>query len=167
MSKLEVRIDGQSFEVEMALMPQCGMECRVTVNGREVPVIVPDLAEPGSALEWMIIDGRPYEIIFDNDLQWLKAYSGLHRVAIHDQEAKVSRPVSGDGRIKAPIPGLISRVLVQIGQTVKANQPLFVLEAMKMENEIRAPFEGTIRSLSVAAGHTVAQNDVLAELAAG
>ncbi len=166
MAKLEVRIDGQSFEVEMALTPQCGTECMVIVNGREVPVILPDLAEPGSGLEWMIIDGRPYEITFDNDLQWLKAYSGLHRVFIHDQETKVSRPVSGDGRIKAPIPGLISRVLVQIGQKVKANQPLFVLEAMKMENEIRAPFEGIIGSLSVAAGETVAQNDVLAEVAA-
>ncbi len=167
MSKLEVTIDGQPFEIEMALSPQCGTECTVVVNGKEIPVIVPDLTEPGAALEWMIIDGRPYEFTFDKELQWLKSYSGLHRVAIHDQETKVSRPVSSDGRIKAPIPGLITRILVQKGQEVEANQTLFILEAMKMENEIRAPFDGVVRSLAVTTGQTVAQNDVLAELSAG
>lgn len=166
MSKLAVTIDGQVFEIEMALTPQCGAECTVIVNGREIPVIVPDLPEQSSALEWMIIDGRPYELTFDEELQWLKAYSGLHRVEIHDQEARVRRPVSGDGRIKAPIPGLVTRILVQEGQEVEANQTLFILEAMKMENEIRAPFDGMVRSLPVTLGKMVAQNDVLAELSA-
>ena len=166
MSKLEVTIDGRLFEIEMALTPQCGTECTVIVNGREIPVIVPDLPEVSAPLEWMIIGGRPYELTFDKELQWVKAYSGLHRVEILDQEAKVQRPVSGDGRIKAPIPGLISRILVSKGQMVKANQALFVLEAMKMENEIHAPFDGVVKSLPVATGQTVAQNDVLAELSA-
>jgi biotin carboxyl carrier protein len=88
-------------------------------------------------------------------------------VQIHDQETRVRRTVSGDGRIKAPIPGLITRILVREGQAVKANQTLFMLEAMKMENEIRAPFDGMIRSLSVIPGQTVAQNDVLAVLSTG
>ena len=164
MSKLTVTVDNQIFEIEMALTPQCGQECVVVVNGREVPVILPDLPESGAALEWMIIDGRPYELTFDKDLQWLKDCSGLHKVEILDQEAKAWRPASGDGRIKAPIPGLISRILVAEGENVQANQTLFILEAMKMENEIRAPFDGTIRSVSVTPGQTVAQNDVLATL---
>ena len=166
MSKLAVTIDGQTFKIEMALTPQCGAECTVIVNGREIPVIVPDLPEQSSVLEWMIINGRPYELTFDEELQWLKAYSGLHRVQIHDQKARVKRPASGDGRIKAPIPGLITRILVREGQEVKANQTLFILEAMKMENEIRAPFDGMVRSLAARSGQTVAQNDVLAELSA-
>jgi hypothetical protein len=65
MSKLAITIDGQTFEIEMALTPQCGTECTVIVNGREIPVIIPDLPEQNSALEWMIIDGRPYEITFE------------------------------------------------------------------------------------------------------
>ena len=91
MSKLAITIDGQTFKIEMALTPQCGAECTVIVNGREIPVIVPNLPEQNSGLEWMIIDGRPYEFTFDKELQWLKAYSGLHRVQIHDQEAKAGR----------------------------------------------------------------------------
>ena len=73
-------------------------------------------------------------------------------------------PASGDGRVKAPIPGLISRVLVEPGATVSAGQPLVVLEAMKMENEIRAPFDGVVSALSVSVGQTVLGNQVLAEV---
>ncbi len=164
MSKLTVTIDGQPFDVGVALTPKCGTECLVMINGSAVPIVIPDLADPGSALEWIIVDGRTYELTVDKDLQWLKAYSGLHRVEIHDSEATMMRPVSGDGRIKAPIPGLISRVLVEAGQKVKANQALFILEAMKMENELRAPFDGIVKSLSVEQGQSVAQNDVLLRL---
>jgi biotin carboxyl carrier protein len=166
MSQLRVTIDGQPFEVELALTPQCGQVCRATVNGREVTVTLPDLGEPGTALEWMIIDGRPYELSFDQELNWVKDYSGLHRVAIEDQQAKASRPAGGDGRIKAPIPGLIARVLVGEGAQVAMDQTLFILEAMKMENEIRAPFDGVVRAMAVQAGQTVAQDDVLLTIAA-
>ena len=164
MSQLTVTVDNRKFEIELALSPQCGQECMVVVDGREIPVTLPDLHESAAALEWMIIGGRPYELTVDKDLRWLKDYCGLHKIEILDQEAKTRRPVSGDGRIKAPIPGLISRVLVAEGEKAQANQTLFILEAMKMENEIRAPFDGTIRSVSVTPGQTVAQNDVLATL---
>ena len=166
MSKLAVVIDGHKYDIELTLSPQCGSECTLTVNGKEVPVIVPDLSDPSSALEWMIIDERPYELTVDENLHWVKAYSGLHRVQILDSEAKVARPTSGDGRVKAPIPGLITRILAEEGDRVHAEQTLFVLEAMKMENEIRAPFDGVVKSLSVSTNQVVAQNDVLAEIIA-
>jgi biotin carboxyl carrier protein len=114
----------------------------------------------------MIIDERPYELTVVEKLHWVKAYSGLHRVQILDSEAKVARPTSGDGRVKAPIPGLITRILAEEGDRVHAEQTLFVLEAMKMENEIRAPFDGVVKSLSVSTNQVVAQNDVLAEIIA-
>ena len=166
MSQLSVTIDGQQFEVEIALTPQCEEECRATDNGREVSVMLPDLAEPETVLDWMIIDGRPYELAFDQELNWVKDASGLHRVKIEDQQVKASRPAGGDGRFKAPIPGLISRVLVSEGVQVAAEQTLFILEAMMMETEIRAPFDGVVRALAVKAGQTVAQDDVLLTIAA-
>ena len=109
MSKLSVTIDGNQYVVEVMLTPQCSSECVLTIDGKAVPVIVPDLADPSSELGWIIIDERPYELTFDEDLHWLKGFSRLHRVQIHDQEAKVLRPVSGDGRVEAPITGLTSR----------------------------------------------------------
>ena len=114
--------------------------------------------------EWLIVNGWPYEIGFDAGLQWLKAYDGLHIVEIQDLNQRVTRPRSGDGRVKAPIPGLISRILIEPGATVTAGQPLIILEAMKMENEIRAPFDGVVVSVSATVGQTVLRNQMLAEV---
>ncbi len=164
MSKLVVTVDGQQFEVEMMLATDCAQGCMLMVNGEEIHIVVPESHTPGPAVEWMIINGRPYELTVDENLQWLRAFSGLHAVEIQDREARVARPRSGDGRIKAPIPGLVTRVLVEKGEKVSADQPLIVLEAMKMENEIRAPFEGIVRSLAVSPGDTVLRNTVLAEI---
>ena len=65
------------------------------------------------------------------------------------------------------IPGLITRVLVEVGDQVEAGQPLLVLEAMKMENEIRSPRAGTIKSIPVAVGDRVNSGDVLVEFDEG
>ena len=76
----------------------------------------------------------------------------------------MARPVSGDGRVKAPIPGLIAQVLVTPGQVVEAGQTLLVLEAMKMENEIRSPRTGTVRQIKIQPGQTVTLAELLIEI---
>ncbi|KPM31669.1 Biotin carboxyl carrier protein of methylmalonyl-CoA decarboxylase [Croceitalea dokdonensis DOKDO 023] len=63
--------------------------------------------------------------------------------------------------IDAPMPGLILEVLVKVGQEVKENDPLLILEAMKMENVINSPRDGVIQSISVNQGDTVEKNHTL------
>ena len=164
MSKIEVKIDDHCFEVELTMSPQCGGICSAEVNGETVQLVIPDLDGSPDEMEWVVIDDRPYELTLSENLNWIKAYSGLHKLDIQDMDAAVTRPHSGDGRIKAPIPGLITRILVQPGDKVKADQTLLVLEAMKMENEVRAPFDGVVRSIQATPGQTVLRNDVLAEV---
>ncbi len=65
--------------------------------------------------------------------------------------------------IKAPMPGLILEINVKEGTKVKENDPLLILEAMKMENVINSPREGTIKSISVNKGETVDKNALLIE----
>ena len=115
-------------------------------------------------MAWMVVGKRPYELVFDHDLHWIKAYGGMHQIEVRDLEAVISRPRSGDGRIKAPIPGLITRLLVEPGDEVEAGQPMLVLEAMKMENIIRANRAGTVAAIPVSPGQTVMNNEVLAEI---
>ena len=74
-------------------------------------------------------------------------------------------PVSGSGTaVKAPMPGTILKVNVTAGQSVKAGDSMFILEAMKMENEIVAPSDGTVSQVVAAKGSSVATDDVLAYL---
>lgn len=65
--------------------------------------------------------------------------------------------------IKAPMPGLIIDMKVKAGNTVKAGDPLLILEAMKMENILKSPGEGTVKSVKVKKGDTVEKNQVLIE----
>ncbi len=164
MSSLAVTIDGATYEVVVDLANQNGTGFSVTVNGQPLQVEIPDPDAPLEEMDWIVVDGRPYEITFDRDLHWIKAYNAIHHVEVRDQEMRNTRPHSGDGRVKAPIPGLIARVLVEPGQHVQAGDPLLVLEAMKMENEIRAQRAGVVRALHVNPGQSVARHEVLVEI---
>lgn len=79
------------------------------------------------------------------------------------EKAPVSAPAGGQ-TINAPMPGTILDVKVANGQTVKKGDILFILEAMKMENEILAPCDGTV-TVSVSKGATVATGEVLGAIA--
>jgi len=63
--------------------------------------------------------------------------------------------------LKAPMPGLVQRVLVEPGQTVEKGAPLLVLVAMKMENMIKATAPGTVSKIHVGEGDKVEKGAVL------
>ena len=62
---------------------------------------------------------------------------------------------AGPQRVVAPMPGKVTRLLVRVGQSVKAGEGLVVIEAMKMENELRASRPGTVKEISVQEGQAV------------
>ncbi len=141
MRKIEVSLDGKSYTVQLNADPADRSRFVAEIDGEELPVYVPNPADPGM-LEWMVINSRPYEIMLSEHMEWLTSSGGMHELDVHwlgGAEGAVARPSSGDGRVKAPIPGLIARILVEEGAMVEAGAPVLVLEAMKMENEIRAP----------------------------
>ncbi|MGG5315292.1 acetyl-CoA carboxylase biotin carboxyl carrier protein subunit [Enterococcus sp. AZ072] len=74
--------------------------------------------------------------------------------------AASSAPAGADA-LTAPMPGAILKVLVNVGDAVKQNQPLMILEAMKMENEIVASSDGTVTGIHVQPGDVVNPGDPL------
>lgn len=71
--------------------------------------------------------------------------------------------VSGSGTpVKSPMPGTILSVNVSEGKAVNEGDVLFILEAMKMENEIVAPTSGTVNKIVATKGSSVATDEVLA-----
>jgi biotin carboxyl carrier protein len=163
MSKIQVIIDDVPFDVEVQIDPADQASATVTIDGTTLWIALPHSVDR-DAVTWALVDGASYEVVVDRQLRWIRSSRGLHRLELRDLETPVARPASADGRVKAPIPGTIARVLVSQGQPVETGQPLLVLEAMKMENQIRAPRAGTVGQLQIAAGQSVALNTVLVEI---
>ena len=80
--------------------------------------------------------------------------------------APAPAPAAGNGTpVKAPMPGNILDVKVNVGDTVSVGQVIVVLEAMKMENDIVANAAGKVTSITVKKGDTVNSDDVIATIA--
>ncbi|MBM4174648.1 MAG: acetyl-CoA carboxylase biotin carboxyl carrier protein subunit [Ignavibacteria bacterium] len=60
--------------------------------------------------------------------------------------------------IKAPMPGLISKLKVVVGQEIQVGESLLILEAMKMENELKSPIDGVVKQINVELGATINKN---------
>ena len=75
--------------------------------------------------------------------------------------APVAAAPAGGEKVTSPMPGTILAVNVQNGSSVKKGDILFVLEAMKMENEIMAPCDGTIASVNTTKGSAVESGALL------
>jgi len=87
--------------------------------------------------------------------------AAYRKVTIYNDEAilheslKKGGQFGGSDKLTAGMPGKIVKVLVNKGDVVKANQPILIMEAMKMENEMRAPQDTKIKDILVKAGDSV------------
>jgi glutaconyl-CoA decarboxylase len=73
-------------------------------------------------------------------------------------------PVAGATLVKAPMPGTVVSVKVKVGDTVKKDTLVAVLEAMKMENEIFAGVDGTVAAINANAGDSVNTGDAIVSI---
>ena len=163
MSRVAVTLAGQTYTVDVQPNPTDPTRFVAVVDQTEIAVVLPD-ADALDQISWMIVGNRPYELEIEPNLQWIQSRTGRHHVEVHDLEATVARPLSGDGRVKAPIPGLITQIMVAPEQTVTVGQPLLILEAMKMGNEIRSSRAGVVKQIAVQPGQSVTQNTLLIEI---
>ena len=102
----------------------------------------------------------------------LEVANGIDQKAIEAAQAAsaesapvVAASTGEELTIKAPMPGLILRVVVKIGDKVAKNQSVLVMEAMKMENEIFAPRAGTVTKICVSQGQQMQSDDDLIVIA--
>lgn len=76
-------------------------------------------------------------------------------------ETVAAENVSGE-QVRAPLPGTITSIEVKVGDRVEEGDVLFIMEAMKMENEIPSPVSGTIKAIHVAQNASVDTGELLA-----
>lgn len=161
--KLELALDGQTLALE--LMPAEEGSYRLRLEEREVAVELVSQDDAGLVLR---LDGRTVRA-------WVEPREDGCRVTIGGEVYDIGRVRSGGaargkrhagpdtGRVVAPMPGKVTKVLVQAGDEVAAGQALLVLEAMKMENELRAAAAGKIARVLVEAGQPVSPAQLLIE----
>lgn len=143
----------------------------VTVGGRPVAA---RLERHGDAEVILQLDGARHHlgVAGRDDEGWQLVDGGAVRAVLAIDErtrhiqslAGAGRSAAGGGTVKAPMPGLVVRVLVAVGEAVRAGQSLVVLEAMKMENELKAPAAGIVTSIAATVGAAVDKGAVLVVL---
>jgi pyruvate carboxylase subunit B len=99
------------------------------------------------------VEGRPLEIEVLDDIHLRLKELGWD--AAQD---------SSNSQVVAQIPGLVTAILHIVGDSVEQGEPLFLMEAMKMENEIKAPLGGVIQKISVKEGQTVEKGTIVIEI---
>lgn len=141
---------------------------QVFVNGE---LVVVDLKQSGvPELYSVLFAGRSYDMLVETERSNYAVTFRAEQFHVQVEDERTRRLNTGrkapaiphgELAIKAPIPGLVVKVLVEIGSEITDGQPVVLLEAMKMENEIRAPRAGVIKSIAATAGRRVEQNEIL------
>ena len=80
------------------------------------------------------------------------------------QQPRIKADPAQPGQIGAPIPGVVSTVAIELGQTVKKGDRLLVMEAMKMQSTVYSPVAGTVKQMLVLPGQHVEAKDLLLEI---
>ena len=162
--KYLVQVDGQAIEVEVEGE-------RVILDGKTLHATLG--AVTGTPLRQLMVDGRPVTLSMESlgRGRWALTRGGdrLELEVLDERTHHIRSLVGGGGDrkaldvLKAPMPGLVLRVLVQPGDAVSAGMGLVVLEAMKMENELTASASAVVKAVRVAPGEAVEKGQALLE----
>ena len=160
--KYTALINDKMYEIEI------GANNTVMVNGE--PHNVDFRTIDGSALYSLLLDNASWEALVDRNGDEYRVLIGgeLNVVNVQDERTRkmakaegAQAAPTGEAIIKAPMPGLVRGVQVNVGDNVAAKQGVVILEAMKMENELRTPRAGVVKEVRVKAGDKVEQGQVL------
>ena len=108
------------------------------------------------------LNGKKYEVDVSESDAVLLNVSDAAPVQAAPAAAPAAQSTAEGAKVLSPMPGTILEVKVQNGQAVKAGDVMFILEAMKMENDIVAPQDGTVKQIVVSKGASVDTDAVLA-----
>jgi biotin carboxyl carrier protein len=166
--KYLVSVSGHEVEVEIDGE-------RVIAGGQEYTASL--TAVPGTPFRQLLLSGRPIGLALEEGGRghWAVTVRGERwETEVIDERTRNIRSLTGaaarpqgPGVLRAPMPGLVVRVLVEPGQLLAVGAGVLVLEAMKMENELRAHTAARVRAIRVRPGEAVEKGQVLAEFDPG
>ena len=146
MNKYQYKVQGVDYDVEIEEVE--GNVAKVNVNGIRFDVELKQPINPSSTLKKVHVEA-PKPV--------------ARPAAIPEKAPAADKPMApGTGSpVKAPLPGTITELKVNVGDKVNTGDIVLVLEAMKMQNNIESEFSGTVTSVTVKPGESVMEGAVL------
>jgi len=126
------------------------------INESEYEVLVNEIDENVAEIE---VNGTPFTVEIERQVK--PALAVLRKPAGKVTPITTPTRVVNAGSIKSPLPGVIVKVLVQAGQSVKRGDVILTMESMKMENNILAEEDCIVKTIHVQPAQSVMQDDVL------
>ena len=137
-------------------------EYKYTINGNEYEVAIGEIVENEAVVT---VNGEEYKVAWEPEAEPEKKVvvrkPAAESVDSGSADGESSATVNTNNAVKAPLPGVITSINVNVGDEVKAGDTLLVLEAMKMANNIEAEKEGKVTAICVKPGQTVMEDDAL------
>ncbi len=129
----------------------------------ETEVSTEDLT-PNSFL--LRIGGKVLTVYFAEDSSKLHIFIKGRTYTLEKEErrSEVYHEEKGDRVVTSPLPGTVTKIHVKEGEEIDKNQPILVIESMKMENVIVSPIKGVVSKICVSEGRLVNGNEILAEI---
>lgn len=165
MKTYHLETNGQSHQISIE---NANGKITVTLNDKKHFVDLVRL-NGGGALS-ILVDGRSFDLEVKESDKGMSVFAlGQHfDLTVEEEKIFRARMLSGAGKtaarekeVRAPMPGLIVKIEVSIGQEVHPGDGLLIMEAMKMENEIKAKAAGIVKEIKVSERQPVEQNQVL------
>ena len=135
-------------------------EYKYTINGNKYEVVVGDITDNIATLT---VNGEEYTVEMEKQAEPEKKKPVVKAAtaAASDDAPANKAAVNKANAIKAPLPGVITDILVAEGDEVKAGDTVIVLEAMKMANNLTAEKDGKVTTICVKIGESVMEDDAL------
>lgn len=131
-----------------------------TIRGNSYQVKIKTLEDSKAVVE---VNGSAYEVELDQEIKTTKTPK-LIRSAPVATPPKSMAPASGLKKVIAPLPGVICKMNVKEESPVTVGDTLFILEAMKMENNVLAEKSGFVKNIRIKEGDSVLQGDLMMEI---
>ena len=132
---------------------------KYTINGNKYEVVVGDITDNIATLT---VNGEEFKVEMEKQAEPEKKKPVVRSAtAADDAPAADKGAVNKANAVKAPLPGVITEILVEVGQEVQAGDNVIVLEAMKMANNLQAEKSGKVTAVCVKVGESVMEDDAL------
>lgn len=135
-------------------------EYKYTINGNKYEVVVGDITDNIATLT---VNGEEYTVEMEKQAEPEKKKPVINATAATSDDAPTANKaaVNKANAVKAPLPGVITDILVAEGDEVKVGDTVVVLEAMKMANNLTAEKDGKVTAVCVKIGESVMEDDAL------